>query len=384
MNKNRFLSVFLAAFCACAGIGLLHAADAAKTAPHSLAAAYDAEIPADDKICKLFVQVTNKPESCSLTPEGTPDLSGMLITATGIDADGSSYDILQNATLEEARACFQVDTQYEPLDPSGWKCKITFSVYSNTLKKTLSTTVSVRLTEAPAETTASAETTSQITTATVQTTTVTETTLTTVTETTLTTVTETTSAATVTETTTTVSAEPPAFLLGDCNADSRFDLADAVLFSKWLTAASDQLPAPKAADIDGSAKLNAADLTLMKRSLLGLLPEYPVKDPVVIDSFRPCTAKPGDAFSDWRFHVVIKHQYSDPSRTWTKADFSEIENIKEVTQYTYADPYRQLLEISLSAPSKESVLQMIQSIEALELKEIKEVQVVQDMTGDDL
>ena len=51
-------------------------------------------------------------------------------------------------------------------------------------------------------------------------------------------------------------------------------------------------------------------------------------------------------------------------------------------QYTDEDPYRQVLQIALSLPEKERVLEMIRSIEALGLKEIKEVQVVQDPMGD--
>ena len=192
-----------------------------------------------------------------------------------------------------------------------------------------------------------------------------------------------TTATTVTTTaTSSVSAQKPAFLLGDCNADGSFTVADAVQFSKWLATASDQLPTPKAADFDGNAVLNAADLTLMKRALLGQLPEFPVANPVVIDGFTPCRAQLSDSFSEWHILVVIKHQYSEPARTWTAADFSGIENIKSVKQYYDAEPYRQILDITLKQPSKENVLKLVKGIEALERKEIKEVQVIQDMMGD--
>ena len=80
--------------------------------------------------------------------------------------------------------------------------------------------------------------------------------------------------------------------------------------------------------------------------------------------------------------MVIKHQYSVPERRWTADDFAGVENIKSVKQYTDGDPYRQVLQIALSLPEKERVLEMIHSIEALGLKEIKEVQVVQDPMGD--
>ena len=134
--------------------------------------------------------------------------------------------------------------------------------------------------------------------------------------------------------------------------------------------------------MDGNAVLNAADLTLMKRSLLGKLPVYPVQNPVVIDSFTPCRAQLTDKFSAWRILVTIKHQYSDPSRTWTIQDFPGIDNIKSVKQHSDAEPYRQVLEIALKEPSQENVLELIHGIEALECKEIKEVQVIQDMMGD--
>ena len=169
---------------------------------------------------------------------------------------------------------------------------------------------------------------------------------------------------------------------GDCNADNSFTVADAVLLSKWLSTETDRIPAPQAADFDGNKLLNAADLSLMKRALLGLFPDFPVKSPAVIDGFTPCTAQLTDQFSGWRFHVIIKHQYSVPDRVWTVKDFAGVPHIKSVSQYDTKDPYRQVLQLALDIPAKETVLETIRSIEALGLEEVKEVQVVQDFTGD--
>jgi len=62
----------------------------------------------------------------------------------------------------------------------------------------------------------------------------------------------------------------PAFAAasGDVNRDSSFNLADAVAFSQFLTGQSNALADSSAADYDGNGKLNAVDLTLMKRALI--------------------------------------------------------------------------------------------------------------------
>lgn len=56
--------------------------------------------------------------------------------------------------------------------------------------------------------------------------------------------------------------------VGDVNADGACDLADAVMLAKYLIAAGG-VTDPAAADMDGNGKLNAADLTLLKRHLIG-------------------------------------------------------------------------------------------------------------------
>ena len=55
----------------------------------------------------------------------------------------------------------------------------------------------------------------------------------------------------------------------DLNADGRFDIADAVLLQKWLLAVPDTVLADwRTGDLDGSGKLDASDLSLMKHRLL--------------------------------------------------------------------------------------------------------------------
>ena len=57
---------------------------------------------------------------------------------------------------------------------------------------------------------------------------------------------------------------------GDVNADGVFSIADAVLLHKWLLAVPDTpLANWKAADFSDDGRLNAADLSLMKRKLTG-------------------------------------------------------------------------------------------------------------------
>ena len=60
------------------------------------------------------------------------------------------------------------------------------------------------------------------------------------------------------------------FLLkGDCNADGAFSIADAVLLQKWLLSVPEtELKDWKAADFNRDSRLDARDLSLMKRALL--------------------------------------------------------------------------------------------------------------------
>ena len=65
------------------------------------------------------------------------------------------------------------------------------------------------------------------------------------------------------------SGETLAKLMGDVNADGKFDIAYVVLLQKWLLAVPDtKLPDWKAADFYADNKLNIFDLCLMKRKLI--------------------------------------------------------------------------------------------------------------------
>ena len=62
----------------------------------------------------------------------------------------------------------------------------------------------------------------------------------------------------------------PAFAAasGDVNTDGSFNVADVVSFSQYLTGQQKWLNDASAADYDSNGKLNAVDLTLMKRALI--------------------------------------------------------------------------------------------------------------------
>ena len=68
----------------------------------------------------------------------------------------------------------------------------------------------------------------------------------------------------------TLGAVTPAFaaVSGDTNASGSFDLADVVAFTQFLTGDENALNDPAAADFNSDGKLNAKDLTLMKRALI--------------------------------------------------------------------------------------------------------------------
>ena len=381
MNRMKFLTAAAAVLCAASGTGLLYAA--ASAAVPEISAAVSAEtVPAVDDVSLLFAKITRKPDATAVQADGQPDLTGLQVKISGLGADGKEHILLQDASPEELREKFDMQVVTEPNDPSGWTCRITFSAFSTLIQDNVSASVTLKLddpqeTEAPATAGTTALTTAE---------TVTEptTSLTVPTTVILTTVSQTVPAtsAETTVTTTATAAETPAFLLGDCNGDSIRSIADAVQLCKWLICAEKSLPSAKAADIDGNGCLNAADLSLLKRMLLGQMPEFPVAEPVVIDGFTRCTAVLSDTFSDWRILVIVKHQYSVPERLWSAEDFAGVAGIKAVSQYTDAVPYRQVLQIALKEPSKENVLELIHSIEALGLEEIKEVQVTRDFMGD--
>ena len=61
----------------------------------------------------------------------------------------------------------------------------------------------------------------------------------------------------------------PQTIEGDVNADGAFNVADVVLFQKWLLAVPDtKLADWKAADLCTDNRLDVFDLCMMKRELL--------------------------------------------------------------------------------------------------------------------
>ncbi|MDE6424876.1 MAG: dockerin type I repeat-containing protein [Ruminococcus sp.] len=173
-------------------------------------------------------------------------------------------------------------------------------------------------------------------------------------------------------------------IMGDVNADGKFTIADVTLFQSWIMGNDVTLNNYHAVDFCEDGILDVFDLCMMKKELFtyNSSEEYPVKNPVVIDEFTPCTATITDFFDSSGIHIEIKHQYSVSDRVWTINDFSGISNIKSVSQYDNINPtsyqkkpYRQIITIELEECSKENVLKIVQDIEALKLPEIKEVQV---------
>ena len=63
--------------------------------------------------------------------------------------------------------------------------------------------------------------------------------------------------------------KPAGPLKGDVNADGSVSLADVIALHKYLLTELKTLPDWQAGDMDGSGRLNAADLTLLKRQLIG-------------------------------------------------------------------------------------------------------------------
>ena len=165
-------------------------------------------------------------------------------------------------------------------------------------------------------------------------------------------------------------------IMGDVNSDGKFTVADVTLFQSWIMGKDVTLNSYQAVDFCEDGVLDSFDLCMMKSELLAYnsSEEYPVKNPVVIDEFTPCTDTVEDAFFSEFFTVTIKHQYSDPERVWTVNDFEGLENIKAVEQYDLKSPHRHVLWVYLYNPSHESVLKAIHDIEALNIKEIKEIQ----------
>lgn len=59
-------------------------------------------------------------------------------------------------------------------------------------------------------------------------------------------------------------------VIGDCNNDGEFSVADAVILQKWLLNDGMELTTWQTADLDENGIIDAFDLCLMKQKLVGL------------------------------------------------------------------------------------------------------------------
>ena len=155
-------------------------------------------------------------------------------------------------------------------------------------------------------------------------------------------------------------------LLGDINDDGSFNVADIVMFQKWLLGVSDvTLPNWKAADFCEDGKLNVLDLCMMKRKLVE---NSYNKDE---DVFSPCETTIDEEFLAYGVVVTMKKQYkTNPPRIWTKDDFKNVQNINFISDATTQSSERQILYITLIEQSKENVLKLIREIENLNIPDI--------------
>ena len=155
-------------------------------------------------------------------------------------------------------------------------------------------------------------------------------------------------------------------LLGDINDDGSFNVADIVMFQKWLLGVSDvTLPNWKVADFCEDGKLNVLDLCMMKRKLVE---NSYNKDE---DVFSPCETTIDEEFLAYGVVVTMKKQYkTNPPRIWTKDDFKNVQNINFISDATTQSSERQILYITLIEQSKENVLKLIREIENLNIPDI--------------
>ena len=155
-------------------------------------------------------------------------------------------------------------------------------------------------------------------------------------------------------------------LLGDINDDGSFNVADIVMFQKWLLGVSDvTLPNWKAADFCEDGKLNVLDLCMMKCKLVE---NSYNKDE---DVFSPCETTIDEEFLAYGVVVTMKKQYkTNPPRIWTKDDFKNVQNINFISDATTQSSERQILYITLIEQSKENVLKLIREIENLNISDI--------------
>lgn len=155
-------------------------------------------------------------------------------------------------------------------------------------------------------------------------------------------------------------------LLGDINDDGSFNVADIVMFQKWLLGVSDvTLPNWKAADFYEDGKLNVLDLCMMKCKLIEN--SYNRDE----DVFSPCETTINEEFLAYGVVITMKKQYkTNPLRIWTKEDFKNVQNINFISDATTQSSERQILYITLIEQSKENVLKLIQEIENLNIPDI--------------
>ncbi|MCM1507561.1 MAG: dockerin type I repeat-containing protein [Ruminococcus flavefaciens] len=146
-------------------------------------------------------------------------------------------------------------------------------------------------------------------------------------------------------------------VMGDVNADGRFNIADVTLFQSWLMGKDVTLNNCQSADFCEDGILDVFDLCMMKKEFLN-----------GSDEFKPCTSTINDVFVDYVVVVTTKKQY--PKRIWTAEDFKGVENIDTVLDATPPTYDNQILYILLKDCSKENVLKMIHDIENANIEEI--------------
>lgn len=160
-------------------------------------------------------------------------------------------------------------------------------------------------------------------------------------------------------------------VMGDVNADGKFNVADVTLFQSWLMGNDVNLNNYQAVDFCEDGVLDIFDLCIMKKELLNSL-----------DEFKPYTNTVIDVFVDYVVVVTMKQQY--PKRVWTAEDFKGVENIDTVLDATPPAWSRQTLYILLKECSKENVLKMIHDIENLNIEEIYTVRPTSWETSDSM
>ena len=100
--------------------------------------------------------------------------------------------------------------------------------------------------------------------------------------------------------------EIPFGIAGDVNGDSTFSIADAVILQRWLLKDSGAEPADwRAGDLDRNRRLDAADLTLVKRALLGA--KVTASDEVLELSAERTEVRIGEASPVVTFHAVTDY-----------------------------------------------------------------------------